>query len=172
LIKIAYNISNLSDARYFAAYGFDWIIFNFGPGAGEHKHLLYGIAEWISGSNIGIAVQNQEELHFHIENHPEIKGFWLPPEMLITQEIGDTAIFSENESISAANFFQIISNVEELDRHKGNLIIDLTYNDPSSTDLSSIAIHGVAISGTEEERPGFKSYGNMEDWMDVLDEHR
>ena len=169
LIRIAYNISNLSDARYFAAYGFDWIIFDFGPGAREHKHLIYGIAEWISGAKIGIHVRSTDEIDHHMNNHPEITGFWLESELSFNTNEKYT-FFSGTFIKKEANFFRIITSPDKLNSNENNQILDLTFNDPLSTDLNSISADGIAISGTEEDRPGFKSYGNMENWMDILEE--
>lgn len=169
MIKIAYNISNLSDARYFAAYGFDWIIFNFGPGAQEHKHLLYGISEWISGAKIGIHVESAEELKYHINNHPEISGFWLHPDLLIDHQDGDHTYFSENNHPFLTNFYHVLSEPEEISECE-KTIFDLTSIDPETLELADLKSSGIAISGTEEDRPGFKSYGNMEGWMDKIEE--
>jgi len=169
MLKIAHNISNLSDARYFAAAGFDWIIFNFGPGAAEHKHLIYGISEWISGSKVGMHVTNVDEVLYHIENHPEVQGFWLEKSFKLELEIDHATLFSELPLKSTSHNYQIAHSLD-FNSDASKTILDLTSLEPGSFDLSSLNIAGISLSGTEEERPGFKSYGFMEDWMDILEE--
>jgi len=169
VIKIAHNISNLSDARYFAAYGFDWIIFNFGPGAQQHRHLLYGISEWISGARIGMHVDSYEDLYDHMEHHPEVSGFLLGDGVIVEDTYEQYTFFGFSPLNQPLNYFLIVNNVEDLFTGARQPVLDLTFNDPRSVDLHVLKPAGITISGTEEERPGFKSYASMEEWMDILD---
>ena len=164
MLKIAHNISNLSDARYFAAAGFDWIIFNFGPGAAEHKHQLYGISEWISGSLLGIHVASVDELEYHLAHHPEIKGFWLDPLIEIDHQLEGIFLFSANTSIKSSETYFISQAINPI-ADPSDSILDLSNFDPADLDLKDLKMAGITLSGSEEERPGFKSYGNIEDWM-------
>ncbi len=171
MLKIAHNISNLSDARYFAAYGFDWLLFNFGPGSSEHKHIIYGISEWISGSKIGIVAHNMEELNFYITNIPELKGFWINVDIgKLSNLPDDITIFNNTIDQDYANSFKIMSSSKELNYHQNKLILDLTTQNPSTLDLTDLSLDGVCISGTDEDQPGSKSYSNMEEWIEILEE--
>ena len=171
MLKIAHNISNLSDARYFAAYGFDWLLFNFGPGSEIHKHHIYGISEWISGSQIGILVHDLEELAFFLTNFPELKGFWINENLgYLSDMTSETTLFDNTNGHVYKNAFKIIHSLDEIIEPYDQMIFDLTNQDSSVIDLKSLPIAGVCLSGTEEEQPGRKSYSQMEEWIEVLEE--
>ena len=169
MLKIAHNISNLSDARYFAAAGFDWILFNFGPGSLEHKHHIFGISEWISGSKTGIVVHDHEELNYFLAYHPELKGFW------INNHIGPMPLLDASFSIfnnSEHDYPEVFKIIQTpiVKESIENLILDLTHLNPDGIELPELSISGICLSGTEEESPGLKSYHQMEKWMDILEE--
>lgn len=84
-------------------------------------------------------------------------------------EIDHATLFSELPLKSTSHNYQIAHSLD-FNSDASKTILDLTSLEPGSFDLSSLNIAGITLSGTEEERPGFKSYGYMEDWMDILDE--
>ena len=169
MLKIAHNISNLSDARYFAAAGFDWILFNFGPGSVEHKHHIFGISEWIAGSKTGVAVHDHEELNYYLAHHPELKGFWINTYIGPLPVLDDTFSIFNNSGHDYYGTYKII-NTPSVMNNAEKCVLDLTHLDPDGIDLRDLSISGICLSGSEEELPGLKSYHQMEDWMDILEE--
>ncbi len=67
----ANKVSNLTDARYFAAWGADWLCFNLYPGEEESVSAeeLYAIKEWVAGPKLvgAFGMMEEEDIRKGIE---------------------------------------------------------------------------------------------------------
>lgn len=169
MLKVAFRVNNLSDARYFAAYGFDWIIFDFGPGGSAHRHLLHGIAEWIAGSRIGITVYDRAELDYFVSSHPDIDGYYLGA--VLNGDIpADKVIFASwnNAHDGHHETYHLVTSYEDATHTGRKYLLDITGLDPETTVIDENRIDGVCLAGDEEDRPGFKNFERQDRWIEII----
>jgi len=170
---IAQNISNLTDARYFAAWGVDYISFNTSTASPYYLDTdkILEIKEWVEGPKI-----------------------LLETNALEIEEIADGFILSNIYSslpIVKESFFRItfediqkglpngkyISPLEagQIDllnqiSSEGLLGLDLFFDIANLTidQISKIENHGLVIQGGEEEKVGVKSYDDLDEIYELL----
>jgi len=150
---IAANITNLTDARYFAARGVDYLMFDLGN---IPLDKLLGIKEWVEGPEYILVVDPSslsliEEAILKVQpagvhsKHAEVVGelkHYRSHVEVITQE-------GEHLQIDGNTFCPV---------DKAAAIGDL------SDDI------GIIISGGDEEEVGLKNYDDLDDILDYLEE--
>lgn len=164
---VALNITNLTDARYFAARGASWIFYALR--SEEDIPRIKAISAWIDGPRHGLSFKQdtQEQLiRFAIDQlHPEgiiyndalalpgIRNFY------ITDALHQ--VWPDKEKIlRVASLDDSCSGLwtypESLDL---SLIEGLTKNNPA----------GIVLSGSKEDQTGIKNYDLYDEILDMLD---
>lgn len=185
---IATDIANLTDARYFAAWGIDMMFFNVEEGTTGSLTVpeIKEIIDWVEGPQSGIKISGlsvPEEL-------PEATNI-LDIDSLIIGPFIDQPSLPEN----IKNVFRICT-LEEGWEENENLILTLAtpidrlsedqkqklksisgqkkvYLDGlfKSTDLptiESLNVTGIILKGGEEEKVGYKSFEDLDDILETL----
>jgi len=167
----------LTDARYFAAMGVDWIGFNMGidnPLTIEH---VKAFANWVEGPEFFLDVRGRAETEIaEMLGNFQVAGLLSDAGTPLTHYSGktigifingdgvdgltDTLIYTHEQweqhvtaanSVSAEEVWVEVHNVEDLENLKGSIEM----------------ITGIVVSGGAEQKVGMKSY----DDLDELFEH-
>jgi len=170
---IAQNITNLSDARYFAAWGIDYLSFNGIPDSPYYiaPEKAKEIKDWVEGprillesnalefteladghilSNIYQSLPLNKEVFYRISFQDILKG--VPPSKYIVK-------LSEEELLEAKNL--------DLEKYLG---CDF-YLDSIGLSINSFENWpewGLVVQGSEEEKVGLKSFEELDELYEKL----
>ncbi len=159
---IAHKITNLTDARYFAAKGVDWMGFLIHEK--EQLASIKQIMQWIEGPQI--LVQYQDKALFDDWWLEYIDGIWTND---MTSILAGKICFSSEVSLNPD--YLIIDAPENLHSYSGIRILNLDL--PDIDYVQKIINHdldGVILSGTPEEKTGYKSYDSYDQIFDYLEQ--
>lgn len=178
---IASDLSNLTDARYFAAWGVDFMAFNCNPGEENYVEpsVLVEMKEWVEGPFFLGRFNGLSPLA-DIENLVEesgldgvILGHFTPIEMI--QGIDAEHLFqeykTENGLKTSMQATAIVSTTKS--QYQKFLQTDC-FLDISDLDLEVVkdvidhSSCGLVLRGGDEEKVGFKSYDFLDDVFDIL----
>jgi phosphoribosylanthranilate isomerase len=171
---IAQNITNLTDARYFAAWGIEYVSFNMIAGSpyAMTKEDIEEIKEWLEGPRVlietkalefdelgeGLILDNiyssmplSQEVFFRTSASELFKG--LPSGKYIIKATDRT----EFDKILALN----PSELQGLDIYLDITDLQIDKND-------DLGPYGLVIQGGDEEKPGVKSFDELDDLYDLL----
>jgi len=156
---IADNILNLTDARYFAAYGVDYLVFDIEKIAPQS---IREIKEWIEGVKIFLDAEGQVTpamLDLIINLSPN--GFVSGSEALLDDL---------NSQFSELEFF-----LRQADGTLTNHIDkdELPYKKISTTEsieslITSDKISGIIVEGEPEEKVGFKNFDQLDKIFELI----
>lgn len=167
---IAQNITNLSDARYFAAWGVEYISFNTIQDSEYHikDAAIKEIKDWVEGpqclieanalefedvadgfilSNIYSSLPIVKDTFFRITFDDIIKG--LP----------------DGKYISKINTPQL-DTLSKIDTQNLHLFFDVS--ELALRDVLKLKDFGLVVQGGEEEKVGLKSYDELDDLYELL----
>ncbi|MBP7272207.1 MAG: hypothetical protein KA974_00105 [Saprospiraceae bacterium] len=195
-------ITNLTDARYFAAQYVDYIGFDISK---ISITTINAIKEWIAGAAVVAEVGwltplevidfvNTSGLNvIQINQFADARTIRLLIQVTVIQEViledlqnvafADT-LFATNQLAVDWFLLDYTRNGFAWDslspQHREQLrawceqypiLLNITHRVEELPDiLSSISPKGVCVSGSEEEKVGFKSFDEMNDWFDALEE--
>lgn len=172
---MAAGVTNLSDARYFASYGVDWITF---PSSRHSDNLssIKEIIDWCEGPQFAIELDEADE-HFATFVYQElnIDGFivdhrWLDPALgkqLLWVNPGE-----DKDDMEA--WEGIILSPSHLKDLPARLVEKSWINTSglSLTEVNEILDTfdgiGLVLFGSQEEKTGFKSFEDLDEWIDLL----
>lgn len=190
----AKNINNLTDARYFAAMGVDYIGFDLSPNKADHISLdiLGKLKEWLEGPTIMgcfTGKESEETLTKYIVDG-SLEGLYfeeLPPYSIL-EKFSSLELFSEitAEAFNEIALYPHINAVVDLDHLKA--IEAKTDHYATAKDLMSqgrlyvkgaidesffeSAIYGykpgLILMGGEEEKVGVKSFEELDSLFELL----
>ncbi|NRB62188.1 MAG: hypothetical protein HRU40_04010 [Saprospiraceae bacterium] len=203
----ASSITNLTDARYFAAWGVQWIGFNLNP-ISEHfidTSTVHAIKEWVEGPQIVIEWDGQD--YHQIETivqdvKPDLIQIgpfttidtliqWQPELPIIKQIIVDgessssslevtiqkfsthCAFFLLNFNANGYNLNNIPFTIEWLTQlcQKYPILISINESNKILDDLlHKIKPAGLSVHGGNEEKVGYKSFDELDDLFEALEE--
>lgn len=194
-VKIS-NVNNLSDARYCAGMMVDVLGFNIDPLSDKHisENDFAEITEWVAGvqlagefSNSGIeqikeAMKSYPVDFIQISNVDLVEKVNLLGKPIIFQLIINNADDLNGLKSNLSYLDELVKIVsiksdnadlfDQLDAqigyYNGNLKLLKGYG--ISTDSSLAKFPGLELEATEEERPGFKDYGQIMDVLEVIEE--
>lgn len=170
---IVQNITNLTDARYFAAWGVDYLSYNL------HKESPYlitpaamkEISEWVEGPKT-LVESNAVEYMEGVDGNILADAYSSLP---LTKEAFFRTTLSEVQK-GLPNGHYIIkitdNNLGELqnlpqDKVMGlNLWLDIT--DLDFSHLAALPEHGLVVQGGEEEKVGVKSFDALDELYEWL----
>lgn len=171
---IAQNITNLSDARYFAAWGVAYMSFNTIPGNDffMEEEDIREIVDWVEGPRILIE-NNALEFDELADGHILQSIYSSLP--LSKEAFFRTSIDELEKSLPDGNYIISLENEEELIRiqnlklkNQPNLHVYLDISNIKLSNIKQIGNFGLAIQGGEEEQPGVKSFDELDELYDIL----
>lgn len=187
---IASSVSNLTDARYFAAWGVYAVGYDLDLSSPDHisPEALLAFREWISGPiSIGefSGVQEKEEIEDIIKTldldaiqlgpfAPEEWVFDVPVFQVVLTEQERT--FNNAQAIIIRSENPSFSWSKEKDKITSLMKVMPSYLDlPLSHEeiihlIDEINFEGLILRGGDEEKVGFKSYDEVDEIMEALEE--
>lgn len=200
----ASQITNLTDARYFAAREVEWLGFNLDAGTENfiHPHNIKAIKEWLEGPKI--------VGEFGMQDNSEIKAAadFLALDMIQVGQftdvsslaLGNVSVIKEFVMEKGTDYYDLRSSLESdsanvdfflLNYAKNNisweaiatkkstlkdlcsrfkiiLSLDFEMNELEDV-LQTIPVHGLNLTGGEEEKVGFKSFDELDEILDALE---
>jgi phosphoribosylanthranilate isomerase len=171
---IAQNITNLSDARYFAAWGVDYLSFNTIPDSDYFLELdkVQEIKDWVEGplclietnaldfnevadghvlSNIYNSLPLNKEAFYRIDLDEIRKG--LPSGKYILQ-------------LDSVETLNSLNAIDPGQTQGIELFLDITNLELAHFD--KLGEYGIVIQGGEEEKVGVKSYDELDELYELL----
>jgi len=184
---LATNVSNLTDARYFAAWGVDCLVFEGDPNGATYMQppQMKEIVEWVEGPEVGISYEgisvpeNAEEIAASIEWQHLIIGPFidrkdLPNAKNIYRKANLDFDFSEDEKVIVA----LEKGIKELSASEESKLRELASSKElfllggfGADDLKvveDLGVEGIVLQGGEEEKVGYKSYDELDDILEEL----
>jgi phosphoribosylanthranilate isomerase len=171
-IKIS-QVTNLTDARYFAAWGVDYLGFDINPASPFFisPPLVKEIADWIEGPKI-ILECHQGVDDIWIQNyigsigevcleHPLSQAHHLRTFTIGNQVV---AIYSSDKAWSSLP----LPSIENLVKTYDEVLLDIPFSVQDIDRMLDFGIKGFVLRGGEEEKVGFKSYDDLDEIFDHL----
>ncbi len=188
-IKIkASQINNLTDARYFAALGVEWIGFKLDLSSDDRVEpaLFHGIRSWIEGPKIVAEIgktpielfsqvyeldsfdllQSSEKL----EGRDQIIPFKATDLASLNALLPSSIYLLDLEAITESDLYASVSDLESL-----NSRLNLIWPAPKENKhlkllLEQIQPYGIEVKGGLEEKVGFKSFDELDEFFDTIEE--
>lgn len=190
---IAREITNLTDARYFAAMGVDYLGFDLSQDQenGVKPSFVKQLKDWVSGPRTLAYLSGFEKKEYIDEMIEQIKadalsfGVFTDLELIrsysdhniIRQshaELLDSMQLDQNEDLiihfkDAEEITAIMSWLEESGKHFKSLFLDGPVSPLILSDKLLDKIDGIVIKGSDEEKTGYKSYDELDELFEWLD---
>jgi phosphoribosylanthranilate isomerase len=184
LVKVG-NITNLSDARYCAGMGVDFLGFNVSEGSANYvsPQLFQEICGWVSvpsivaeisdSSNVALSGVVENYAPHYIEcdynDYQALKAQTAVPFIVHLNESQAEHLLQNHPQVS---YWVVDENM--ISQVPGNITTQgvlAQINSTSSIDkiLACASIKGVVLNGSRELRPGFKDYDHIADILEVLE---
>ncbi|PIB35309.1 hypothetical protein BFP72_07805 [Reichenbachiella sp. 5M10] len=191
------NISNLSDARYCAGFGVNMIGFNLDPSQDNPVALdtAKEIMGWVAGVDLvleygDLSLAQIREVQQNIDT-----GFVQVNSISVAQELtSESKVILKVQIDSMEDLATFKSQADDLPEALAYLLIDcqneslyldidqvvseleLTTQTLKAYDVTAdnvlskpVFYHGISLSGSHEEKPGFKDYDELADILEVLE---
>lgn len=171
---IAQNITNLSDARYFAAWGVDYLSFNTIPGSDYFIEIEKAkeIKDWVEGPACLIetnALEFEEVADGHILSN-------IYSSLPLNKETFFRVTLDEvDKGLPSGKYILNVSSETDLDNlNKINpsktqgieLFLDITKLDLKH--FNKLGHYGITVQGGEEEKVGLKSFDELDELYELL----
>ena len=177
------NISNLSDARYCAGMGVDQLGFNINETDSSYmsNEAIESIRAWISGIEVISEGKIPEDPSLFDASQSSDKELLESSEKPMILEITLEELKSYSTTPGNLDYFMLVGDKTSLDNNDINEInnhskvhpIVLSYGfDANNIEviLEQTQLKGIAMSGSQEIRPGFKDYDELADILELLDD--
>ena len=190
-VKIkASQINNLTDARYFAALGVEWIGFKLDLSSDDRVEpaLFHGIRSWIEGPKI-VAEIGKTPISLFSEVY-ELNSFDLfqssetlegrdqiipfKPESLeaLNTLLPSSVYLLDFQNISEAEIYASIPDLQNLNERLNFIWPAPKQNEFLKVLLEQVKPYGIEVKGGREEKVGFKSFDELDEFFDTLEEYR
>lgn len=181
----AASITNLSDARYCAGMGVDWIGF---PVAQVNPIMFSEITGWLSGPQWVVELSSQPwgELGAYPTSVWQClladldKALELPGKIMVQVDVQDWPDAKVN-LLSSADRIEVIiinkfSGISESDKNSVDsiskhfvVLIDMNQAGYELAEILTWNVAGIQLHGSYEERPGLKDYAQLADVLEKLE---
>jgi len=176
-IKIS-QVNNLTDARYFSAWGVNYLGFDVLPNSPRFiaPPLVKEIAEWIEGPKIFLESSDAVD-KIWINNYLEALGSVLMERKIDNQDnliglygesLDGKKVVTYKSSLSWSSISR--SYIEGLVRSYDEVFVDIPFGDDDIGIILDSGISGFVLRGGEEEKTGFKSYDDLDKVFDRIAE--
>jgi len=177
---IASNITNLTDARYFAARGVDYLLFDLSEiGINE----VMAIAEWVEGLQILVSL-SEENAHLVDEVILRISPFAIgTAEASVLDKVltyaADRKVFFQYEKTHTDPAKIILCDPDSIDSTTLQILPDeevMAFAEihPTIESLNKFLEKtdgiGIVLKGSSEEEVGLKSFEQLDDLLEALEE--
>ncbi len=173
---IAQNITNLTDARYFAAWGVDYLSYNMIPNSDYEIHwdTIQEIISWVEGPKTLIESNSIDQME-SIDGHILSTIYSSLP--LVNEAFFRTSPTEVKNGLPNGNYIikydevaeKLLGDFSSLDIMGSTIYLDITDFDFNRLDrLPNGDRVGLVVQGGEEEKVGVKSYDNLDilyDWL-------
>lgn len=173
---IADNILNLTDARYFAAFGVDYLVFNL---ENIRKESIKEINDWVEGVNVLLEFNESltpELFDFILQLSPH--GF-VSTSTSILKELQDqfkeAEVFIREGGTTETHSFNKLVSTKSIDLKNtvktGQQKVFVMMSDPVEeleTIINSENIEGIIVEGKPEEKVGFKNFDELDEIFEQL----
>ncbi len=172
------SITNLTDARFFAAFEVDFIGFCFDPHSALYisPQNALAIKGWITGPKIVAEFANQDP-----DNIKNIIQFFEPDIIEIDEQNLETILplcislnkqlIVRTESVKEINehvlFYLAPISVAEKIKDKSSYIFDLTESTTISPDINNLK--AIQLKGSPEQEVGIKSFENIANILESIE---
>tara|TARA_B100000497_G_scaffold127994_1_gene172374 strand:- start:2342 stop:2893 length:552 start_codon:yes stop_codon:yes gene_type:complete len=177
---IASGITNLTDARYFASYGVDYLLFDLREiGIND----IMAITGWLEGVKILIKM-NEENIHLIDEVLVRISPFAIgssKSECLrkILQYTSDGYIFHIFPADTSENTKVVLTHVDFVNPDTFHIdsqsttqaFLEVNPTEEDITEFLNKSEAGVILKGSSEIETGLKSFDNMDLLFEILEEN-
>ena len=184
---IATDIANLTDARYFAAWGVEGMAYNIDSSSSDSMSSarLKEIVDWVEGPTTFIKMEGLEipesfgELQSLINIQSVIIGPFIDASNLsdfdsvfriCTLDDGwqdnDQLILSFPHEISKITP-QLVENIKNLTVGK-EVFLDGSFTVTDLDHIEKLGFVGIILKGGEEEKVGFKSYDELDEILEAI----
>ncbi|NNF35060.1 MAG: hypothetical protein HKN68_13180 [Saprospiraceae bacterium] len=175
-IKIS-QITNLTDARYFAAWGVDYLGFDINPDSDHFTSpaIVAEISEWVEGPVMILESSSTPEeillndyknalneviVESPVQENNRLTSFTDPGS-------GNRyAIFHSDQAWSALSLAAMDSLVKSYD----HVLLDIPFSTHEVDMILDSGIAGFVVRGGDEEKVGFKSYDDMDELFEFLND--
>lgn len=170
----ARDIQHLTDARYFAAMGVDWMCFDITENGinAISKMAFEAIKEWVEGPEICILSDEMSVETCHIISLDD----YLPTNPNVIVEMDCTALVQLKDIpemkgilIKEASIDIVFNNVEYLNALEVPFYIDAPIDSHTVGQLKDVIPNaGIVLYGAAEEKLGFKNYDEIDAIIDAF----
>lgn len=181
--SVKVTINNLSDARYSAGMGVDYLGFSVDE---DNEFYLSSesfkeIAEWISGVNYVAELSSYKELdNYNVEiiqvSDPELAAAY--PDKKVILEVTPSELTAKKDQISKAqNISTLLINIDNEKEQLSSVqsiseipcLIGYDLSPQEVLKLVESERFGIALKGSSEDRPGYKDYDELADILEELE---
>ena len=184
---IATDIANLTDARYFAAWGVESMAYTIDPSSSNAlpSTKLKEIVDWVEGPATMIKMEglevpeNFEEVKTQINVQNIIIGPFIDTTSLAefdkafricTLEDGwqdnDHLVLSFPHAINMISNKQV-ENIKKITADK-EVFLDANFTAADLDKIKELGFDGIILKGGEEEKVGFKSYDELDEILEAI----
>lgn len=176
------NITNLSDARYCAGMGVDWLSF---PANAVDPTKFKEITDWVTGPHFILEVNDATSRDI-IRQYPVTRLETGAEQMNLVDQLPGMEWFiripssdwytKKNELIKWKDKISYL--VVELDHHDSQALTDMAshfkllvhlHGNQSLNDLLSLPVEGINITGEDELKPGLKDFERLAGVLEELE---
>jgi len=169
---IALSINNLTDARYFAALGVDWLGFNINPASESYINAeqLKEIIDWVEGPSMMVqgAQWNQDAQSLMDDETLNLSGQLLKDGEAVLEK-KDLTVFANNNPVAQCQIFQSLEDWHTSGIPANRSFINYSGNiEDLERQLAYEEAPGLVLHGGNEEAAGIKSFEDLDDVFDLL----
>jgi len=183
---IATDITNLTDARYFAAWGVDMLCYNIDPDTEGSltTHQFKEITEWVEGPTTGIKIAGLAIPETMSSDGLDIKSVIISPFIdkadlptsveniyrICTIEEGwqddNKLILTLSKAVDHLSKNEI-SQIKSISIDK-EVYLDGIFKASDLTNIESFGVTGIILKGGDEEKVGYKSFDELDEVLEAL----
>lgn len=182
---IATDIANLTDARYFAAWGVEGLAYTIDSDNALSPEKLKEIVDWVEGPETMIKLEGLEVPdHFSsLQSELSIKRIIVGPFIDVSHLEGCEKVFRictledgwQDSDHLFLSFPQKIDSISEVQKEKltqltaeKEVYLDGSFTASDLDLITKLGFEGIILKGGEEEKVGFKSYDELDDILEAL----
>ncbi len=187
---IATDIANLTDARYFAAWGVEGMAYNIDPSTEGSltSDQLKEIIDWVEGPAVMIKMEGLEvpETLKDVQSKIEVNSVILGPYIDAAELSEVDKIYricsledgwQENDHLILL-FPHDIGNINADQENKikkitsnREVFLDAIFKASDLDNIKGLGFSGIILKGGEEEKVGFKSYDDLDDILEAISDN-
>lgn len=184
---IATDIANLTDARYFAAWGVEGLAYNIDPLSDNSltSAELKEIADWVEGPATMLKIDGLEvpETLSDFTSNINVKNIIIGPYIDAVGLVGFEKIFrictledgwQDNDHLILVIPHEI-STISETHKEKiiritsnKNVYLDANFSANDLVQITNLGFSGIILKGGEEEKVGYKSYDKLDEILEAI----